>query len=307
MVVRQRLISIGLILFAATAWASSGLFVGGVLQHSEMSPISLAFWRDFYTFVLLLIVTLVWKPDRLRVGKPDLIWLALMGGLGIGLFHAIWNFSVLENGMAIATMFQYNETIIITLAAVLFFKEPLSWRKILAIFCSITGTALISGIKNLQISQVTTTGLVLGLSTALGHAMFSLFGKKLTAGYEALTVVLYAFGFGSLVLLPFQVFLYQPPVMTPEAGWHLAVLVLGPTLLSFAAFVAALRWMPVSNAAIIATSEVPLAALMAFLFLGETLGGWQILGGSLVIVGVVMVSVPARKNSGRTTAVMAES
>jgi drug/metabolite transporter (DMT)-like permease len=47
----------------------------------------------------------------------------------------------------------------------------------------------------------------------------------------------------------------------------------------------------VSTAAVIATSEAPLAALMGTIFVGETLGHWQVLGAALVVLGGTLVSI----------------
>ncbi|MBI3537216.1 MAG: EamA family transporter [Chloroflexi bacterium] len=48
--------------------------------------------------------------------------------------------------------------------------------------------------------------------------------------------------------------------------------------------------MPASNASVVATIEPVMAALLAFLFLGEHLEIWQLIGGGLVIAGAVIQS-----------------
>ena len=293
---RNRVISILFILFAAGAWASSGLFINGIAATSDLSPLNLAFLREFLTFLVYLIGVLAWKPGYFRMAKKDLIWLALMGGIGIGFFHALWNISVLVNGMSIATMLQYNEAVIISLAAVYFFKEKMHWRKLIAILGSLGGTALISGIVVMGAGKLTMFGLVIGLGSAVAHAFFNLFGKKLSGSYPPITIVLYAFGFGSLALLPFQFIDPLPTAVSPAAIGYLIILVIGPTVLAFASFTASLQWMPVSTANIIAISEVPMAAFFGYIFLHETLGAWQTLGAGLVVVSVVLVSM-GRGNS----------
>jgi len=51
----------------------------------------------------------------------------------------------------------------------------------------------------------------------------------------------------------------------------------------------------VSTAAVIATSEVPMAALFSTIFLGETLGQWQVIGAALVVLGVILVSIEGKR------------
>jgi drug/metabolite transporter (DMT)-like permease len=45
-------------------------------------------------------------------------------------------------------------------------------------------------------------------------------------------------------------------------------------------------------AAIVATTEVPFAAVVSYLALGERLDAWQVLGAVLVIGGVILLSWP---------------
>ena len=295
MLSQRRITSVFLIIFAASGWASSGLFINGIAANSDLTPLNLAFFRETFSFIVYLIIILWWKPEYLRVARKDLIWLALMGGIGIGLFHAIWNTSVLVNGMSIGTMLQYNEAIIISLAAVYFFQEKMHWRKLFAIAGSLGGTALIAGIISLDTQTLSSFGLLAGLGSAVAHACFNLFGKKLSGNYHPITIVLYAFGFGSLVLLPLQFINPLPSIISPVAIGYLAILVIYPTVLAFTSFTAALQWMPVSTANIIAISEVPMAAMLGYIFLGETLTPWQTVGAVFVLFSVILVSIGQRK------------
>jgi DME family drug/metabolite transporter len=292
---RERVPGVLLILLAASLWASSGIFVNGVITNSDLSLLNLALLRDLLTFLMLLGIMRAWKAEILQVKKKDIAWLALMGGIGIGIFHAIWNFSVITNGMSVATMLQYNEAVIISIAAVFFFDERMHWRKVIAITGSLIGTALISGGFDLDAIHITRIGLIFGISSAVAHSAFSLFGKKLTGSYPASTVVVYAFGFAALSLVPFQFFSGAPSYVTGKAVGHLLLLVLGPTLIGFAAYTAALKRIPVSTAAVIATSEVPMAALFGVILLGESLGRWQVFGAFLVVLGVILVSLKGKR------------
>lgn len=287
---QSRVFGVLLILLAAGLWASSGIFVNGVVAHSDISPLNLAFLRELLTFLMLFGIIRIWKPNTLRIEKKDWIWLALMGGIGIGLFHALWNYSVIINGMSVATMLQYNEAVIISIAAVFFFRERMHWRKVVAIIGSLIGTALISGILGFDAGHISRIGLFIGVGSSIAHSAFSLFGKKLSGHYPANSIILYAFGFATLVLLPFQFMGPAPTYVSMKAIGYLLILVLGPTLVAFAAYTTALKWLPVSTAAVIATSEVPMAAIFGILFQGETLGRWQVMGASLVVLGVILVS-----------------
>jgi DME family drug/metabolite transporter len=102
----------------------------------------------------------------------------------------------------------------------------------------------------------------------------------------------YIFGFGALTLLPFALFTggawtLSLPVLAAFAGF-----ILFPTLGGFGLYTMGLQKLPASVAAIIATTEVPLAAIVAYLALGERLDGVQWAGMLLVMVGVALISMP---------------
>ncbi|MEE4194440.1 MAG: DMT family transporter [Anaerolineae bacterium] len=288
---RTSLNSVLLILFAASLWAMSGVFIDGVVRYSDLAPIQIAFLRELSTFLILL--GYLWLKDRKlpRIEKKDWVWLVLMGGFGIGFFHLVWNLSVITNGVSVATMLQYNEVILVSLIAAFLFRESMNARKVLAIFGSLAGTALVSGLIGASTPAITSTGLLIGIVTAVSHAAFSLFGKKLSGSYAATTILLYAFGFGALVLLPFQFFFPLPTMVQSPAIASLAGSILGSTLISFAAYTAALKHIPVSTASILATSEVVFALLFGWLLLQEQLSFWQMAGGLLIVGGIVLVSL----------------
>jgi drug/metabolite transporter, DME family len=289
----------GLILVAlATAfWATSGLFINRIVSQSDVSPLGLAFWRDLATFICLLVGVALFRPRLLRVAWRDLPWLAAMGSVSIGFFHALWNVSVLTNGVSVATVVQSNAPVFVAVMAWFLWREPLTGRKIGAVCLALAGTVLISRLDGFGGEQITLYGLLIGLATAVTYGSFSLFGKKLTGSYDPWTILVYVFGFATLALLPFQLASGAAvpwPVPASALGFF-AALVLLTTIGGFALYTSGLRRLQAGVAAIVATLEVPLAAVMSYIALGERLDGWQLLGALLVVSGVILLTwSPAR-------------
>jgi drug/metabolite transporter (DMT)-like permease len=282
---------LALVVLATACWATSGILISWVVKGSGVSAVGLAFWRDLSTFTLLLIVLRLFRPALLQVKRQDLPWLAAMGALSIGLFHALWNLNVLLNGASVATVIQCNAPIFVTLMAWLIWREPLSARKIAAIGMAVIGTVLIARLDKLSGMQITLMGLIVGLTSAILYGTFSLFGKKLSGSYNPWTILFYIFGFGTLTLAPFQIGLQVPSVDLPVLANFLA-LVLLPTIVGFGLYTLGLSHLQASVAAITATTEVPFAAFLAYFALGERLNSWQVVGALFVIAGVVLISLP---------------
>lgn len=284
-----------LVILATVCWGTSGLFISLVLRGSGISPLGLAFWRDLSTFSCLFSGLAFFRPKLLRVQRRDLPWLAVMGALSIGFFHVMWNMAVLINGVSVATVIQANAPIFVTLMAWLLWREPLTRRKISAVALAFIGTLLISRLDGLSASQITPLGLLTGLAAAITYSAFTLFGKKLTGNYNPWTILTYIFGFGALVLLPLQFGIAVPwPLPLPVLG-SFAGLVLLATISGFALYTTGLQRLPASVAAIVATMEVPFAAVISFAALGERLEIGQVFGAVLVVSGILLLSWPSKR------------
>ncbi|MEJ2263713.1 MAG: DMT family transporter [Anaerolineales bacterium] len=281
-----------LVVLATAFWSTSGIFISWVSDRGGITAVSLAFWRDLGTFTALLIGIAVFRPELLRIKQRDLPWLAAMGILSIGFFHVMWNMNVLINGASVATVIQSNAPIFVTVMAWVIWREPLTWRKFVAVGLAVVGTVLIARLDNLDGGHITFLGLVIGLVAAIAYGAFSLFGKKLSGDYNAWTILLYVFGFASLVLLPFQLGSPFPWPLDLRVIRDYAALVLLTTITGFGLYTTALRHLQASVAAITANTEVPFAAILAYFLLGERLDGLQILGAALVISGVILISLP---------------
>jgi len=277
------------VLVAAACWGTSGIFVKQFGAATGISAVALAFWRDITTFVLLLVGVGILRPSWLRVRRRDLGWLVGLGA-SLGIFHVFWNLGVFLNGAAVATVQQAAMPAIVAVAAWLLWREPLTWSKILAIVLTFAGTVLVSGLDRLGQAEVTWGGLLVGLGIPVMYAAWNLFGKKVRETYSPFTLLTYAFGFATLVLLPLQWFTPQPWPIPPTAWlWFLGLIGLS-TIAGFSVYTYALGRLPASVATILAMSEIAFVAVYAYTLLGERLTPSQILGALLVVGGVLLLS-----------------
>jgi len=288
-----------LVIFATLCWSTSGIFINLITDATQISAVGLAFWRDLSTFLILLASISLIRPDHLNVKRKDLPWLAAMGAISIGFFHILWNTSVVVIGASLATVMQSNAPIFVTVMAWFLFREPLTPRKITAVLLAVAGTILIAGVQGSGNIQVTTSGLLIALGSALTYGTLSLFGKKLSGSYPSWTILLYIFGFGTLTLLPFQ---FNRPLPTP-ISLDTVLLFLGflliSTILGFGLYTTGLQKLQASVASITATTEILFAAILAYFLLNERLDLWQILGSILIISGVVLVSMRNNKQANK--------
>lgn len=284
------------VLIAAACWGTSGIFVKFIVTTGDITALALAFWRDLCTFVVLLTGVGLLRPGWLRVQWRDLPWLAGLG-CSLGIFHVFWNLGVLLNGAAVATVQQAAMPAIVAVAAWLIWREPLTWGKIFAIVLTFTGTMLVSGLDVLRRAELTLPGLLVGLGIPFTYASWNLFGKKARENHSPLVTLTFGFGFGALVLLPFQFFTPQSwPVLGLSWVWF-AGLILISTILPFSAYTFGLGRLPASVATILAMAEIPIVACYAYFLLKEQMTADQALGALLIVSGVLLLSWRRRRNA----------
>ena len=96
----------------------------------------------------------------------------------MGIFHVFWNLGVFLNGAAVATVQQAAMPAIVAVVAWLIWRESLNWTKVVAIILTFLGTALVSGLDDLDQADLSSAGLLIGLAIPITYAAWNLFGKK---------------------------------------------------------------------------------------------------------------------------------
>ncbi|MFO8037100.1 MAG: DMT family transporter [Anaerolineales bacterium] len=287
----KNLQGLSLVIIATLCWSTSGIFINLITDATQVSAVGLAFWRDLCTFLILLVGISLLHPPYLKVKRQDLPWLIAMGGISIGLFHVLWNTSVVLIGASLATVVQSNAPIFVTIMAWFLFDEPLTTKKIIAVCLAVLGTILIAGVQSTGNIQVSPSGLLIALGSAIFYGTLSLFGKKLSGDYHSWTILLYIFGFGSLILLPFQFNRSLPNPINLQVLLLFLGFLLISTIIGFGLYTRGLEKLQASVASITATTEILFASLLAYVILGERMGSWQILGSVFIISGVVLVTI----------------
>lgn len=287
------------IMSAAAFWGTSGVFVKLIAANEAVSATALAFWRDFTTFICLLLLGLVIIPGKIEIKRPD--WRCMAGmGASLGLFHIFYNVSIMLNGAAVTTIQQAIMPAIVTVAAWYLWREAFTGRKKLAIMLAFAGAFLTAGPAELTGGGFTLKGLLIGFCVPGLYAAWNLFSKKMRMQYDSLVVLIFAFGIASLLLLPLQFFVPRPWPLQPQTWLWFAGLIGISSLAAFFLFAVGIGRLQAGIAGILLMSEIAFAVLYAYLFLGERLTMSQIAGTILVVGGVLqLLSTRQRTSSFR--------
>jgi len=242
--------------------------------------LTLALWRDLLIALVCGGGLLAFRPSLLHIGRRAVGHLALTGMVSIGIYHALWLWSVTLNGAAIAVVLIYTYPAFVTLGAWALFREPIKKVHLAALALALAGCALVVRAYDPAILRISWLGAMVGLLTALTHTVYVLVGQRNAPSISPWATLAYTMTFGSLTLLALALAADQLAPMTrsyiwaietPAAWAILAIIAIGPTLGGYALFTLSLRHIPGKVAGLISVIEAPVATLIAVTLLGERL------------------------------------
>ena len=228
-------------------------------------------------------------------------WCFIGTGLVSIVFFSYCYFRNVEvSSAAVAAILMYTSPIFVTLLSALLFKEKFTKIKGLALILAIIGCALVSGITSI-LTPASLPGLLLGLGSGIGYALYSIFGRfALNKGYTPFFVTAMTFTFACVGVLPFVNIVALATKLINEPKYILLALIMGlvGSCTPFALYTLGLRYMEASKAAILATLEPIVTALVGTFFYKEPIDIFIIIGIAMVLTAGILCSRPEKTTKG---------
>lgn len=276
--------------FAAVMWATSGIFTELALDAGAR-VMQVTVFATVATALILLPLIILLDRKALRIRREDFLPLLAFSVITGTFFGIAWYTCIDLTGVATAVVLLYAYPSIVTVASVFLFGERLTVQKALALPLTFSGCVLVAGAADLEKGfSFDPLGVALGLYTAIGAAVYYLWGKRFLARYSANTVVLYmtVLSIPGLVVIANPFTLLENP-LTPEVWLWIFALGLFPGTIGFVVSMVALKYIEASKASIIASIEPVAAVIMAVVILSDVLTALQAVGVALVFVGVLLL------------------
>lgn len=282
-----------LIISATLLWGLCGALSKHFFNQS-LSPLVLVDVRLTLSALLLLVWLCCFCPGALRFAPGDRKRLVIFSWLGLAGMQCFYLFTVSRLNVAGAVFLLSLAPVPVALYQTAFEGKPLTCRDITALLAACAGSALILSHQNQTGGTQTVSGIATGLASALAYAFYNIYGKPLLVRNNPWGVL----GFSLLTgAIPFWLLVppwaWAIPVQTSWQVWLFFFYIsLFATILPFGLSLKGLSHLEPYQASIAGTMEPVMASLFAFLLLGETLCGWQLLGCCLVLAGVVSLQLP---------------
>ena len=281
-----------LVTAAAIIWGTIGVATQAIYNIDSTTPLFINLTRTLIaTPVLLLMCWRVVGRAMFDIRRRDLL-IILLSGTFLVLSQAAYFAGIRYSGVTITTLLTLCiSPLVVTFLSVLLKFEALTGRIVLALICALTGSVMLVGVNPSESAQHNLPlGTLCSLVAAVCYACMLICGRFLAARYHSLQVTAIAFGAGTLVLLLLNLAGGIVVVQTAR-GW-LLVLYLGlvPTAFAYWLFQVGLRSVPATTASIVVMLDPLVAALLAWSLLGETLAATGILGTTLLILSLFLLS-----------------
>jgi drug/metabolite transporter, DME family len=279
-----------LILIAAAFWGALGP-VAKVAFSEGIEPLAVAFWRAVVGWVFFVSHAAVRRAFRVR--RRDVAILVVFALVSVSGFYASYQLAIRFGGAARASVLLYTAPAWVALMAAIFLGERIGPRTLVSILVAMAGVALISFSRAPGTvpgagpsGSIQWAGITFGLIAGFTYALYYILGRRLLERYSPITIFSWILIIGALGLLPFV----SLSVPTPRAAAALLFIGFVSTYGAFSVYAKGLMRLRSSQAAVVATMEPVVAAVLAYFFWQEDLGAAGYLGAVLVIAGVILQS-----------------
>ena len=284
-----------LIIIAGLFWGSMGIFVRH-LNGLGFTSVQVACLRLVTAGILFSVILLIKDPKGFKIKIKDIPLFLALGLVSILFFTCCYFTAIRLMTMSTAAILLYTSPIWVMILAVIFLKEKLTARKVIALVLAFAGCVLVSGFGG----KVTLPGILVGLGSGLGYGLYSIFGSFALRKYSPYTVTCYTFliaGLGSIAVSdPADLFskIASADNRLALAGFVLLTAVV-TAVIPFLFYTLGLNRTTAGRAAVLATVEPAAATLFGVFVMNERIGIASAVGILLVFAAIIVLSIKQKK------------
>jgi drug/metabolite transporter (DMT)-like permease len=281
-------------------WAANFIVVKDAI--ATLPPVGFTMLRYGLASIALLVILRVYEGD-VRLPRPDVLRILVLGGLGFGLYQILWTTGLVSIPAGDSALIIASTPVLVAVLAVLIGADTLTPLKFAGAALSFLGVVVVIA-AGVGISMSgSALGSLLTLGAAACWASYTAFAAPILRRHSPLVLTTWATIGGTLVLIPPGVAqLAAPGALGPTQAERLVPIVLavaysGMLAAAFANVIVfnGVRLLGPTRVITLQSFVPPMAVVLAFFFLGEPIRPAQVVGGLIILLGVALT----RRVSGR--------
>jgi len=256
-----------------------------LVRLSETGPAATAFWRVALAVPALMMLARKTRPDSIKTQVP-VRWPIVLCGLFFAADLGVWHYSVAFTTVANATLLANLAPVFVALAAWALFGERITRLFTVGMALAIAGAVLLTGASfTLDLRHV--YGDLFGVLTAVFYGAYQLSVARLRRFHAAFSIMAWSSLFSALGLFAGVLLLGETLLPQTAAGWSVLFAIAlisqvgGQTLITYA-----FAHLPVSFSSVSLLIHPVMAALLAWLLLGEVLTWTHLAGAAVILAGI---------------------
>ena len=268
--------------------ASSGPLIAATLGATSVSALAIAFWRNAIAAVVMAAPTLIREPRQFRrITRRDFAW-SLVAAAALALHFACFITSLQLTSVAAATALVCLQSAWIAVFQ-LFRGVRHRWQVLAGLGTAFAGVVAITGF-DMGSSPQALLGDLLAVAGGALAGLYTRAGGKARQNMTTSTYTTLCYGVCAALVALLALVAGQPLAGFEAAGWlGIAAITVCAQLVGHTAFNHLLATMSPLLVSMIILLEIPGAALLAALFLGETLPAGTYAGLGLILAGLAVV------------------
>jgi drug/metabolite transporter (DMT)-like permease len=279
---------------AAVLWAFGGTYARTLIDKGA-SPLEVTEARAWIAFLALGAWTVASERRRGKraAGQEVSAWIVVVFGLSLAAANYFYYSAISSLPVAVAIVIQYTAPGLVVLWLAVADRRPPSARLVAALVAAFAGVALLSELPDAITGGGTSLaprGVAAALTSAIAFAAYIISGERVERAVGPLGALVRGFGIASVLWIVVQATRGRPDTLL-DTSLLPGVLLLGvvATIIPFSLFLWGLAQIGPSRTGIVSTLEPLSAAVLAYFWLEQSLGGLQIAGAALVVAGIAVV------------------
>ena len=278
------------IIAAAALWGCIGVFLK-LLTAAGLSSMDGVALRS--AVAVLLYGLFLAATDRKALKIQPRHWYYFFGSGVCSLVFFNWCYfnAISLSALSVAAVLLYTSPVFVMLLSALCFQEPITPRKIGALLLTFCGCVLVAGLFPAGVGSISAAAVLFGLGSGFGYALYSIFSKLALKRYSPSTITFYTFLFSALGSLPLsRLWEDASLLLDPRAilgGLGIGVLC---CILPYLLYTEGLRWAEPGKAAILATVEPFVAALIGIFAFHEAVTPYKLLGMAAIFGAILILN-----------------
>jgi len=290
----------------AALWGLIGIFVKA-LSDSGFTTMEITTIRAVTAAVILFLYMGICDRSMLRIKIRDIKYFLATGILSMVFFNWCYFTAIKEISLSVAVVLLYTAPAFVIIISRFVFDEKITGIKIQALILTAAGSFLAAGLMPGMSIQLSLYGIIAGLGSGFGYALYSIFAKLASRRYSPLTITAYTFLTAALFLLLFS----SPGEKTALLfRWDIFLYCVGlgliPTSMAYILYTTGLKNVETGRAAIAANIEPAVAIAIGTAAFGDILTVSQIAGAALILISVFIIQRESKNTKSKTPAIETE-